>query len=71
MARRGRRNLKYAVPSSFRPDQEVIRVSNGEQVNHSLSDAAARQLANATKTAPQLATITPRWLVRLLQWAPG
>ncbi len=28
-----------------------------------LSDNAARQLANATKTVPQLATITPRWLV--------
>lgn len=33
----------------------------------SLSDGAARQLANATKTAPQLSTITPRWLVQLLQ----
>lgn len=36
----------------------------------SLSDGAARQLANATKTAPQLSTITPRWLVQLLQWVP-
>lgn len=36
----------------------------------SLSDDAARQLANATKTAPQLSTITPRWLVQLLQWVP-
>lgn len=36
----------------------------------SLSDGAARQLANATKTAPQLSTITPRWLVQLLQWIP-
>jgi hypothetical protein len=35
-----------------------------------LSDLAARQLANATKTAPQLSTITPRWLVHLLQWVP-
>jgi hypothetical protein len=35
-----------------------------------LSDAAARQLANATKTAPQLSTITPRWLTHLLQWIP-
>lgn len=35
-----------------------------------LGDAAARQLANATKTAPQLATITPRWLTHLLQWTP-
>lgn len=35
-----------------------------------LSDNAARQLANATKTAPQLSTITPRWLTHLLQWVP-
>jgi hypothetical protein len=35
-----------------------------------LGDHAARQLANATKTAPQLATITPRWLTHLLQWVP-
>jgi hypothetical protein len=35
-----------------------------------LGDAAARQLANTTKTVPQLATITPRWLVHLLQWVP-
>ncbi|QSA98270.1 family 2A encapsulin nanocompartment shell protein [Methylococcus sp. EFPC2] len=33
-----------------------------------LGDAAARQLANATKTVPQLATISPRWLVHLLPW---
>ncbi|MFO1394152.1 MAG: family 2A encapsulin nanocompartment shell protein [Steroidobacteraceae bacterium] len=37
---------------------------------YALSDGAARQLANATKTVPQLATITPRWLVHLLQWVP-
>src|SRR6187402_3627401 len=35
-----------------------------------LSDNAARQLANATKTAPILPNITPRWLVHLLQWVP-
>ena len=35
-----------------------------------LSDNAARQLANATKTVAQLSSITPRWLVHLLQWAP-
>ncbi len=34
----------------------------------SLGDVAARQLANATKTVPQLTTITPRWLVHLLPW---
>jgi len=41
-----------------------------EQVHLALSDAAARQLANATKTTAQLDTITPRWLTRLLQWVP-
>ncbi|HMP06537.1 MAG TPA: family 2A encapsulin nanocompartment shell protein [Lacipirellulaceae bacterium] len=35
-----------------------------------LSDVAARQLANATKTPPQMSTITPRWLTHLLPWAP-
>ena len=35
-----------------------------------LGDIAARQLANATKTVPQLATLTPRWLVHLLEWQP-
>jgi len=35
-----------------------------------LGDAAARQLANATKTVPQLPSITPRWLTHLLAWVP-
>ncbi len=35
-----------------------------------LGDVAARQLANATKTVPQLSSITPRWLTRLLHWVP-
>lgn len=35
-----------------------------------LGDVAARQLANATKTVPQMSTITPRWLVHLLSWVP-
>ena len=35
-----------------------------------LSDNAARQLANAAKTVPILSTISPRWLVHLLQWVP-
>ena len=43
-------------------------MAENENVQRALSDNAARQLANATKTAPQLATITPRWLVQLLQW---
>jgi hypothetical protein len=35
-----------------------------------LGDAAARQLANATKTVPKLSTISPRWLTHLLEWLP-
>lgn len=35
-----------------------------------LGHGGARQLANATKTTAQMATITPRWLVRLLPWVP-
>lgn len=38
--------------------------------SQALGDLAARQLANATKTVPQLDTITPRWLLHLLQWVP-
>ena len=41
---------------------EVLRASLGEQ--------AAFQLANVTKTAPQFGAITPRWLVRFLDWKP-
>ncbi|MET0356118.1 MAG: family 2A encapsulin nanocompartment shell protein [Cellvibrio sp.] len=40
------------------------------EVQSALGDNAARQLANATKTTPQLSTISPRWLVHLLQWTP-
>ncbi len=35
-----------------------------------LGDVAARQLAVATRTVPQLSTITPRWLTHLLNWIP-
>lgn len=41
-------------------------------INHqtALGDVAARTLSNATKTVPMLSTITPRWLVHLMQWVP-
>ena len=42
--------------------EEVSRIS--------LSEESAFQLANVTKTAPQYGAITPRWLVRLLDWKP-
>ncbi len=42
-----------------------------EEVNRiALREDAAFQLANVTKTAPQYGAITPRWLVRLLDWKP-
>ena len=42
--------------------EEVSRVS--------LREESAYQLANVTKTAPQYGAITPRWLVRFLDWKP-
>jgi hypothetical protein len=35
-----------------------------------LSESAARQLANATKTRAQWGGITPRWLISFLNWTP-
>lgn len=43
-------------------------MAENQDIQRALGDAAARQLANATKTVPQLTTITPRWLVHLLPW---
>jgi Phage capsid-like protein len=42
--------------------EEVTRLS--------LREESAYQLANVTKTAPQFGAITPRWLVRFLDWKP-
>ncbi|MBB5048301.1 hypothetical protein HNR60_003064 [Rhodopseudomonas rhenobacensis] len=39
-------------------------------VRRTLSESAARQLANATKTRAQWSGITPRWLVSFLPWTP-
>ncbi|HET6387947.1 family 2A encapsulin nanocompartment shell protein [Hyphomicrobium sp.] len=41
-----------------------------DEVQSALGDSAARQLANATKTVPQMSSITPRWLVHFLSWVP-
>ena len=38
--------------------------------SQALGDVAARNLADVTKTVPQMATITPRWLVHMLAWVP-
>jgi len=37
---------------------------------HTLGDRAASKLATVTKTPPQYQDITPRWLVRLMDWKP-
>ncbi|WAS99284.1 family 2B encapsulin nanocompartment shell protein [Nannocystis punicea] len=44
-----------------------------ENAQTSLATAAARNLATTTKSAPQMAGISPRWLLRLLPWVdvPG
>lgn len=39
-------------------------------IRRTLSEAAARQLANATKTRAQWSGISPRWLVSFLPWTP-
>ena len=41
-----------------------------EALRFSLREEAAFQLANVTKTASQFGAITPRWLVRFLDWKP-
>ncbi len=41
-----------------------------EKRQTALGDVAARQLAIATRTVPQMITITPRWLTHLLNWIP-
>ena len=45
-------------------------MTSAQNESQALGDLAARQLANATKTVPQLSTITPRWLLHLLGWVP-
>lgn len=45
-------------------------MTSAQNESQALGASAARQLANATKTVPQLSTITPRWLLHLLSWVP-
>jgi len=42
--------------------------SNKNYQQTALGDVAARQLAIATRTVPQMITISPRWLTKLLNW---
>ena len=37
-------------------------------LQRSITTATARQLATTTKTAPQMGSITPRLLLKLLPW---
>ncbi|MGY1499929.1 family 2A encapsulin nanocompartment shell protein [Streptomyces sp. QTS52] len=46
------------------------KAANPPSRSVSVGDRAARTLANATKTVPQMASITPRWLVHLMSWVP-
>ncbi len=45
-------------------------MTDEHELRHTLSESAARQLANATKTRPQWSGITPRWLISFLPWVP-
>jgi hypothetical protein len=51
--------------------EEVDHMAEPEPtIRRTLSEAAARQLANATKTRAQWSGITPRWLVTFMPWIP-
>ena len=43
---------------------------NAAETSTSLSTRAARNLATTTKSAPVMAGISPRWLLRVLPWVP-
>ncbi|MEI6557219.1 MAG: family 2A encapsulin nanocompartment shell protein, partial [Rhodospirillaceae bacterium] len=45
-------------------------MSETQEIQRTLGEKAARQLANATKTPAQWGGITPRWLVSFLPWVP-
>ncbi len=42
--------------------------ADAEKQQTALATAAARKLANTTKSAPQMQGISPRWLLRVLPW---
>jgi len=45
-------------------------MADAEEIQRTLGEEAAKQLANVTKTPPQWVGITPRWLVQMLPWSP-
>jgi hypothetical protein len=57
-------------PARVEKETWMSSTSSSTPQSVSVSDAAARQLANATKTVPQMSSITPRWLTHLMSWVP-
>ena len=50
-------------------NQEITEINMSENnLQRSVTTATARKLANTTKTAPQMGSITPRLLLKLLPW---
>lgn len=46
----------------------MTATTSGAEARLSLGTAAARNLTTTTKTAPQMQSITPRWLLKMLPW---
>ena len=56
------------ITSHMTHEKREVMATTTPQSHQALGDVAARQLANAQKTAPTMLSITPRWLVHLLPW---
>ncbi|MDF3002889.1 MAG: rane protein [Bacillota bacterium] len=50
--------------------QEQAAFTDANRKIDFLTSEAAYQLADITKTVPQLESVTPRWLSRMLEWKP-
>src|SRR6201991_4323135 len=61
---------KYAFPVYSVRIYNITSMAEEAKKQTALGDVAARQLAIATRTVPQMITITPRWLTHLLNWIP-
>lgn len=51
-------------------NQNQTNFSDADKRIDFLTSEAAYQLADITKTVPQLESVTPRWLSRMLEWKP-
>src|SRR6202022_2579990 len=58
------------APLQYSATHGRTTMTSAQHASQALGALTARQLANATKTVPQLSTITPRWLLHLLSWVP-